>query len=352
MNANLNPGISKGVAGTMRQGLYIAGSIVIFFVLLVSGFFHWTYQMAGKSYSGRFLPLSAAEKEIRSNQHNHVFMLAGEIGERNIWLPQKLDAAAAYIEKIWQGQGFNVQRQEYETRGVESANLITEIPGTLIPDQIVVVGAHYDSVHGSPGADDNGSGVASLLEISRLLSGMQPARTVRFVAFTNEEPPFFLRHEMGSRVYASRSRSRKENIVAMLSLESVGYYSEAPNSQEYPFPFGLFYPHTANFIGFVGNIRSRHLVRLCLEAFRAVTQFPSEGTAAPELATGIGWSDHWSFWREGYRAIMVTDTAFFRYEHYHTRDDTPEKVDYDRLARVTKGLAEVIVELANTKKLR
>lgn len=308
--------------------------------------------MVGKSYSGRFLPLSVQEKEISANLRDHVFMLADEIGERNIWLPQKLNAAAAYIEKVWQEQSFDVQHQEYAARGVESTNLIIEIPGISMPDQIIIVGAHYDSVLGSPGANDNGSGVASLLEISRLLAGKKPARTVRLVAFTNEEPPFFLRLDMGSRVYASRSRGRKENIVGMLSLETMGYYSEAPNSQEYPFPFSFFYPHTANFIGFVGNIRSRHLVRLSLATFRNTTQFPSEGTAAPGWITGIGWSDHWSFWREGFRAIMVTDTAFFRYDPYHTRKDTPEKIDYDRLARVTKGLAEVVVELANTKKLQ
>jgi Zn-dependent M28 family amino/carboxypeptidase len=215
----------------------------------------------------------------------------------------------------------------------------------------VIVGAHYDSVMGSPGANDNGSGVASLLEISQLLSRTKNSRTIRLIAFTNEEPPFFLRRNMGSRVYASRSRHRQEDIVGMLSLETMGYYSEAPNSQEYPFPFSFFYPDTANFIGFVGNIRSRHLVRLCLEAFRRTTKFPSEGTAAPGWITGIGWSDHWSFWREGYRAIMITDTAFFRYEHYHTRQDTPEKIDYDGLARVTKGLAEVVTELANSKEL-
>ena len=308
--------------------------------------------MVGKSYSGQFLPLSEQENGISSNLRDHVFMLAGEIGERNIWLPQKLNAAAAYIEKIWQDQNFTVQRQEYAARGVESTNLIFEIPGTVLPHQIVIIGAHYDSVSGSPGANDNGSGVAALLEISRLLAGIKPARTVRFVTFTNEEPPFFLREEMGSRVYASHSRSHKENIVAMLSLETMGFYSEAPDSQEYPFPFSFFYPHTANFIGFVGNIRSFQLVKLCLAAFRNTTKFPSEGTAAPGWITGIGWSDHWSFWREGYRAIMVTDTAFFRYDHYHTQEDTPEKIDYDRLARVTKGLAEVVVELANTNKLR
>jgi Zn-dependent M28 family amino/carboxypeptidase len=335
-----------------QRNSHVAGFVVLLFVFLLFAIFRWITQMPGKSYSGRFLPLSEQEKDISLNMRRHVSILAGDIGERNIWLPQKLNAAASYIEKIWQEQSFTVLRQEYEARGVESANLIIEIPGVSIPDQIVLVGAHYDTVLGSPGANDNGSGVASLLEISRLLASIKPARTIRFVAFTNEEPPFFLRRDMGSRVYASRARSRKDNIVGMLSLETMGYYSEAPDSQEYPFPFRFFYPHTANFIGFVGNIRSRHLVRLCLTAFRSTTKFPSEGTAAPGWVTGIGWSDHWSFWREGYRAIMVTDTAFFRYENYHSRKDTPEKLDYDRLARVTKGLAAVIVELANTRKLQ
>jgi len=153
-------------------------------------------------------------------------------------------------------------------------------------------------------------------------------------------------------VNAARSRSRNENIVAMLSLETMGSYSEAPDSQEYPFPFSFFYPHTANFIGFVGNLRSRHLVRLSLQSFRRTTRFPSEGTAAPGWITGIGWSDHWSFWREGYRAIMITDTAFFRYEHYHTLQDTEDKIDYDRLARVTNGVAQVVNTLANTEELQ
>jgi len=306
--------------------------------------------MADKSYSGPFLPLSDQEKEISTSLRDHVFILAGEIGERNIWLPQKLAAAAAYIENTWKGQGFTIQRQEYDARGVKSANLIVEIPGNSTAGETVIIGAHYDSVIGSPGANDNGSGVASLLEISRLLKATENSRTIRLVAFANEEPPFFLRRDMGSRVYASSLRRQHESIVGMLSLETMGHYSEASNSQEYPFPFSFFYPDTANFIGFVSNVRSRHLMKFCLAAFRRTTRFPAEGTAAPGWITGIGWSDHWSFWREGYRAIMVTDTAFFRYEHYHTGTDTPDKIDYDRLARVTLGLAEVVRELANSEK--
>ena len=302
--------------------------------------------MTTKSYTGHFLPLSEDEKAISGGLRRHVYRLAGEIGERNFRLPAKLAEAAAYIEKTWRDQDYRVRRQEYDARGVPSVNLEIEIPGTSKPEEIILIGAHYDSVIGCPGANDNGSGVGSLLEISRLLQGGRHARTIRLVAFTNEEPPFFLRRDMGSKVYASRARRRNDNIVAMLSLETMGYYSEMPHSQEYPFPFSFFYPDTANFIGFVGNLRSRRLVKQSLEAFRRHAKFPSEGTAAPGWITGIGWSDHWSFWQQGYRAIMVTDTAFFRYAPYHTPDDTPEKVDYDRLARVTKGLSQVIIELA------
>ena len=200
---------------------------------------------------------------------------------------------------------------------------------------------------GSPGADDNASGVAALLELARLLAGTALPRTVRFVAFANEEAPFFYGDEMGSNLYAARAHAQGERIEAMLSLETVGYFTDQPGSQRYPFPFSLFYPDTGNFIGFVGNLSSRRLVRRVIGAFRVSTAFPSEGVAAPSGMEGVHWSDHWSFWEAGYPAIMVTDTAPFRYPHYHTATDTPEQLDYTGLARVTGGLAEVVGVLAS-----
>jgi Zn-dependent M28 family amino/carboxypeptidase len=166
------------------------------------------------------------------------------------------------------------------------------------------------------------------------------------VAFVNEEAPFSYSELMGSRVYARRAHARNEDIVAMFSLETIGYYSDTAGSQSYPFPFSLFYPDAGNFIGFVGNAMSRTLVRRVVASYRRQTHFPSEGIAAPEWVTGVAWSDHWSFWREGYPAVMVTDTAPFRYPYYHTAADTPDKIDYGRLARVVAGLASVISELA------
>ncbi|MFQ5960000.1 MAG: M28 family peptidase, partial [Candidatus Methylomirabilales bacterium] len=274
---------------------------------------------------------------MRDHLEKHVVMLAGEIGERNIWHPEGLHASVDYIGKTLTGLGYEVARQEFKVQGATVANLEVERTGTSLPQEIVIIGAHYDSVIGCPGANDNASGVAAVLEIARLLATAELSRTVRFVAFVNEEPPFFLTGDMGSRVYAARSRQRGEHVVAMLSLETIGYYSENRWSQRYPFPFSLFYPSTANFIGFVGNFSSRRLVRRAIGTFREQTPFPSEGLAAPEWVTGVGWSDHWSFWKEGYPAIMVTDTALFRYDYYHTPQDTPDKLDYPRMARVVTG---------------
>jgi len=273
-------------------------------------------------------------------------MLAGTIGERNLWHYQALVAAADYIEQTFVELGYRPTAETFVSRGQTVRNIVAEKRGSSNTEEIVLVGAHYDSVLGSPGANDNGSGVAALLELARLLAKRGSPRTVRFVAFVNEEPPFTYTAEMGSLVHAKASKARGDDIQAMLSLETIGYYADEPGSQQYPFPLRWFYPDTANFIGFVGNLSSRKLVRSTLGAFRRHASFPAEGAAVPEQIPGVGWSDHWSFWQAGYRAIMVTDTAFYRYAHYHTERDTPDKVDYERTARVVAGLARVIANLA------
>jgi len=302
--------------------------------------------MPGRSHSEVLPPLSEDEVTLRDRLARHVWMLAGKIGERNLWRYQALEASADYIEKRFQVSGYTVASQDFVVEGNRVRNLEAELAGTVLPNEIVLVGAHYDSILGSPGANDNATGTAAVLEIARLLAGQKLARTVRFVTFVNEEPPLFQTDAMGSRVYARRARERGERIVAMLSLETIGYYSDAKGSQHYPFPFMFFYPSTANFLGFVGNIRARKLVRQSLQSFRQHASFPSEGVAAPGWIMGIGWSDHWSFWEEGYPAIMVTDTALFRYAHYHSETDTPDKIDYARMARVVAGLARVVADLA------
>lgn len=303
--------------------------------------------MPGKSWTGAVPPLSAEEQQVQANLKRHVEFLAGQVGERNVWQPGSLAAASGYIRDTLEAVGYRVHAQAYDSRGETVQNLEIELPGTTAPQEIVVVGAHYDTVPGGPGANDNGSGIAALLEIARLLAGKSHDRTLRLVAFTNEEQPFSNTDEMGSRVYAERSRERGEQVAAMLSLETIGFYTGQAASQRYPFPFSYFYPDTGNFVGFVGNLPSWRLVRQAVGAFRASTAFPSEGVAAPAWVGGVGWSDHASFWQAGYPAIMVTDTAFFRYRHYHDATDTPEKLDYTGLARVTRGLVNVAVSLAS-----
>jgi hypothetical protein len=157
---------------------------------------------------------------------------------------------------------------------------------------------------------------------------------------------------MGSWVYAKRCRQRQENVVAMLSLETIGYFTDEPDSQKYPFPLGLVYPSTGNFIGFVSNMgQSAKLVRKVIKLFREKCKFPSQGGTIPGFIPGIDWSDHWAFWQEGYPALMVTDTAPFRYPYYHDSDDTPDKLDYERMARVVKGVEEVVAELVSSAEL-
>ncbi len=314
--------------------------------LLLAAAVGYTVAMPGTSHAGPFEPLNDQERSLRERLRAHVVMLAETIGERNVWRPQELKASAEYIDKTLADMGYPISSQRFEVEGVEVRNIAAELSGASRKDEIVVVGAHYDSVMGSPGANDNGSGVAALLEIARSCSGRNLPRTVRFVAFVNEEPPFFQTRQMGSRVYAARSRQRGEDITAMYSLETIGYYSDTPDSQHYPPPFGFFYPDTGNFIGFVTNISSRSLLRRSLSSFRKHTAFPSEGAAVPGWIMGVSWSDHWAFWKEGYPAVMLTDTAPFRYQHYHTGQDTPDKIEYDRFARLTAGIARMVRDVA------
>ncbi|MDP3940027.1 MAG: M20/M25/M40 family metallo-hydrolase [Deltaproteobacteria bacterium] len=276
----------------------------------------------------------------------HVQALAGDIGERNVWRPAALAAAAGYIRGELEALGYAVRPQTYRVNDVDCDNLEVVIPGAARPQEIVLAGAHYNTVEGSPGANDNASGVAGVLELARQLRGARLARTVKLVAFVNEEPPFFFSGEMGSKLYAQAARRRGDDIRVMLSLEMLGCYSDTPRSQAYPLFLRWFYPDRGNFIAFVSNLRSRLRLREVVAAFRANSDFPSEHLASPAFVPGVAWSDQLSFWRQGYAAVMVTDTAFYRYRHYHGPLDTPEKLSYPEMAQVITGLAKTIAALA------
>jgi hypothetical protein len=303
-------------------------------------------QMPGRDPRGAIAPLPPAERMLRTSLADDVRMLSVEIGERNLGHSRAYARAADWIAGRLRETGLQVREEWYAVRGARVRNLIAEIPGRDRKSELIVVGAHYDSVEGTPGADDNASGVAALLALARHFATSHPARTLRFVAFAEEEPPSFQTEEMGSLVHARGCVARQENVVAMLSLETMAHYSDAPGSQRYPFPFSLLYPSKGDFLAFVGNLSSQGLAREAVRAFRETEKLPAEGGAIADFIPGVGWSDHWSFWQIGVPAVMATDTAPFRYAHYHEETDTPDKLDCDRFARAVVGLAEVIKRLA------
>jgi Zn-dependent M28 family amino/carboxypeptidase len=306
------------------------------------------------AWSGAALPEEAPTMKRAMNHSSpaladrlrvHVSRLALDIGPRNVFRPDALHAAADYIRNEWAAQGYQVNSQYYPAMGVKSENLEVRRIGKTKPEETILVGAHYDTVQGTPGADDNASGIAALLELTRMFAATETARTLRFVAFVNEEPPFFFWNQMGSGVYAEAAKARGENIRLMISLEMLGSYSEQPGSQGYPPLLRHFYPDRANFIAMVSNRASRQELQQMVAAFKAESDFPVESLATFEIIPGVAWSDHLSFWRAGYPAIMVTDTAFYRNPAYHTAADTPEKLNYPAMAKVVEGLYHALTGL-------
>jgi hypothetical protein len=305
--------------------------------------------MPGASHAGALPPLSAGQLALRDRLRAHVHVLAEAIGERHRHRRQSLNAAADYITAQFEGMGLVPSQQVF---GEGFRNVVVDLYGRGRRDEIIVVGAHYDTVTMTPGADDNASGVAGLLELARLLGERPLQRSIRLIAFTNEETDFG-RDEMGSRVAARLSRDRGENIVAMFSLEMIGYYSDEPRSQWYPRRIRRFYPERGNFIGFVANLRSRALLVESLAAFRRHARFPSEGMAAPEwLVRDVRRSDHASYWDHAFPGVMITDTANFRNPGYHNVGDVARTLDYDAMARVVDGLGATLAELAGGNLIR
>ncbi len=301
--------------------------------------------MPGQSFTGDLPTLTQAERAVRATLEKDLTRLSVDIGVRNIREIENLQKAATFLETELAMAGYEVESQRYDCEGVSVRNLIVERKGIGLADEIVVIGGHYDTKMDVRGANDNGSGAVATVALARRYATKESKRTVRFVLFVNEEPPFFQTELMGSLVYARALQARGDSVVAMLSLETMGYFSDDKGSQNYPRPLNLFYPSTGNFIGFVGDTRSGPLVRRSVRSFRDNVSFPSEGASMPRRLTGIGWSDHWAFWQCGYQACMVTDTAPFRYPYYHTVEDTIDKIDFDRLTRVVVGLESVIDDL-------
>ena len=306
--------------------------------------------MPGASWSGAPSPASEGQRALSEELRATVEALC-QHGERNLEHPAALEHAVELLKPRLAASGREVSVEAFDCGGATATNLFVDLPGRS--SELVVVGAHYDTARGSPGANDNASGVAALCALARRFADRSMPRALRFVAFANEEPPRFRTELMGSRVHAARAKERGERVVAMLALETLGCYSDAAGSQRYPIGLlSLAYPTRGDFVAFVGDLGSRSLVRDCVRAFREHARIPSEGAALPAWIPGVDWSDHASFWPHGVPALMVTDTAVFRDPHYHRASDTPEKLDYGRLALVVEALERVIAAQAGATDLR
>ena len=289
------------------------------------------------------MPDSTGELQFRLR--GHVQFLAGVVGERNSRRYRRLERAREYIEETFAQSGYRIGHDRYECGGREYRNVVATVPWAASSAPVVVVGAHYDTALGSPGADDNASGVAVLLELARVLGNQPAAASIRWVAFTLEESPHFKTDSMGSRVYARRCRQRGDSIRGMISLEMVGCFSDARGSQRHPISLmRWFYPDRGNFIAVAGNYASRRLVRRLSRLLSAHGDLPVEHIALP-FVPGVDLSDNWSFWEEGYPALMVTDTAFFRNRHYHRSTDLPETLDYRSMELLVRGMAQSLIRL-------
>ncbi len=334
----------RALASKVKGRILFYGGTLLALVFCVL----YATSMPGVSFEGELPPSTPQLRELATRLRQHVAVLAGAIGVRNTARQGQLKAARSYIEstlRAIQIEPGQLRSEDLGAAGEHAQNVIFEVAGRGQQD-IVVVGAHYDSIDSGPGANDNGSGVAATLELAAAFAKAPAAARLRFVFFANEEPPFFKNPGMGSLLNAQQSRKRNDPIRAMLSLETIGYYSDTPYSQHYPWPVGLLYPNRGNFLGFVGDLGSRPLVRSAIRTFRAAEQFPSQGAALPTTFPGVDWSDHWAFRELGYPAIMLTDTALFRDPNYHRASDTPGQIDYERLARVTRGTEAIVRELA------
>ncbi len=288
---------------------------------------------------------TASTKAAASRLKDTVRYLSEDIGIRNQAFYDNLQSAAQYIENRLIDLGYSVESWPYTINGQSFRNIVARLKNNE-SDEYVLIGAHYDSCF-NPGADDNASGVAGVLELANSLKQAPLKANIMFVAFTNEEPPFFQTSQMGSRVFVRELVSKKIRIREAIILEMIGYYSTGWFQQKY-LPFlGPFYPHKGNFIALVGDFASRKMVDHIQKSFSGQKIAPMRTIVAPRTVPGLNFSDHASFWEADIPAVMLTDSAYLRNPHYHKDTETWDKLDYQKMAAVVEGLRMAIVELAN-----
>lgn len=303
---------------------------------------------------GKWMEIGGVEKTAE-RLREHVKHLTVTIGERSVGQPENLEKTAAYIETFYRDLRIFSQRESYTYNKFTVATIVASINLGVNPAKHYLLGAHYDSVWGTVGADDNASAIAVQLETARelksLLGGKDLGIGVKFVSFPLEEPPAFGTPYMASKIYAKKARKENERIDGMLCLEMVGYTCHQKGCQDYPFPLMLMdYPKEGNFIGIVGNLKSTGLTRSLFKAFQKNRHLPVVKLTVPLggwLLPSVRLSDHAPFWDQGYRAVMITDSAFYRNPHYHLPSDTMEKLDYKFMAELVKSLVIFFLEVGN-----
>jgi len=273
---------------------------------------------------------------VLKNLYRHVEYLSVKIGERHLWKEGSLERAADYIESIFQVERYAVTRQNFTAYGKEVCNILVDNEGK--EKGLAIVGAHYDTVPGSPGADDNASSIAVLLELARLIQGIPTNKRIIFAAFVNEESPCFGTEKMGSMVYAKHLKEKGLPVEIMLSLEMLGYFRNE-ESQRYPFSAMKFiYPRSADFLAVVGNYESSNYISFIKKEIRKNASINVRSMIVPAQVGGINRSDNSSFWENGFRAVMLTDTANYRNKNYHQETDTIDTLNFNSMAEIVKGL--------------
>ena len=331
--------MTKRKTGLVVASMVLAGALAVGYAYVIDceGRYRGPVEEDTWVADGR---LAALEADLRTD----VAYLSRTLGPRNPGHYDALQAAADWIRTTWRDQGYSVQEQVFAVGGRPYVNLVVEIPGRRRPQEVVLVTAQYDTWPDSPGANNNASGMAVLTHLSRQLRDVAPDRTLRFAAFSLQEPPW---NELGSRIYADSCRRRGEDIRVMLSMDSIGIYKHEPGSQRLPFPFSLLYPDRGDFLAFIADLGTRPRVVAATRGFKRGSRFPLATASVPRWVEGASWSDHHAFWDEGYRAIQITDTGSFRSPTHTNAGDVMDLIDFAALARITVGMSGALRELAS-----
>lgn len=324
----------------IRRGLGIFSAGVLLLLLAV-----WWLTQPLWPWQGDESRHAVAPEVSQQVLRDHVRVLSEQMPPRD-YDADVLDQVAAYIRSHFARYSTRVYDQPFDVSGITYRNVRAEFGAT--DGERIVIGAHYDTADGLPGADDNASGIAGVLELARLLQGFESEQvTVELVAYTLEEPPYFRSADMGSRHHADALVEAGTALRLMVSLEMIGYFDDAAGSQQYPLPFlRHFYPERGDFIAVVGNLTEVANVRRVKRTMRAATPLPVHSINAPAWIPGIDFSDHQNYWRHGLPAVMITDTAQHRNRTYHTREDTWQRLDYRRMAQVVQGVYAVVLDYA------